>query len=76
MLVLTRKKGESIVIDGGITIQVANIDGNNVRLAINAPKNIRIYREEIYEQIQSQNKASVRNTKDVFSALKNMFRNQ
>lgn len=75
MLVLTRKKGESIIIDGGITVQIASIDGNNVRLAIDAPKNIRIYREEIYKQIQSQNKASVRNTKDVFSALKNMLRN-
>lgn len=76
MLVLSRKKGESIVIDGGITIQISSVEGNNIKLAIDAPKSIKIYREEIYKQIQSQNKASVRNTKDVFGALKNMLRNQ
>lgn len=47
MLVLTRKVGEAIVIDGEITIKVSQIQGNRVRLCIDAPRTHRIVREEI-----------------------------
>ncbi len=47
MLVLTRKPGEKVVIDGGITVTVVNVTGNNVRLGIDAPDQVRILRSEL-----------------------------
>ena len=49
MLVLTRKVGQVIVIDGGIEISVRRIQGNRVRLAVTAPRHVRIYRVETPE---------------------------
>ena len=48
MLVLTRKVGEKIVIDGSITVTIVAIDGNKVRLGITAPPEVRVDREEIH----------------------------
>ncbi len=48
MLILTRKIGESLIIDDRMTVTVMGMKGNQVRLGIDAPKNIRIYREEIF----------------------------
>jgi carbon storage regulator len=62
MLVLTRKLGESIAIDDSIKITVVQIKGKQVRLGIQAPKDTRIHREEVYIAIQDQNKASVATT--------------
>lgn len=56
MLVLTRKLGESIAIDDDIKIVVVQIKGKQVRLGIEAPRDTKIHREEIYLAIQSQNK--------------------
>jgi carbon storage regulator len=53
MLVLSRKKNESIVIDGNITITLVEIRGDKVRLAINAPKDVAVHREEVYEKIKA-----------------------
>jgi carbon storage regulator len=47
MLVLSRKVGESIVIDGGITVRVIEVQGNRVRIALDAPKSVRIARGEL-----------------------------
>ena len=47
MLVLTRKVGETVVIDGCITVTVVAMDGNNVRLGVTAPTEVRIDREEV-----------------------------
>jgi carbon storage regulator len=55
MLVLTRKLGESIAIDDHIKIRVVQIKGKQVRLGIEAPKDTKIHREEVYEAIQNQN---------------------
>ncbi len=60
MLVLTRKLGESIAIDDHIKVVVVQIKGKQVRLGIQAPKETKIHREEIYTAIQEQNKESVR----------------
>lgn len=54
MLVLSRKKNESIVIDDHITITVVEIRGDKVRLGIEAPKEISVHRREIFEAIQNQ----------------------
>ncbi len=58
MLILTRKTKESIVIgnDKEIKITVLNVRGNQVQLGIEAPKNITVHREEIYDRIQDLNK--------------------
>lgn len=55
MLVLTRKKGQSIVIAEKIKITVLELRGDQVRLGIEAPQELSVYREEIYEQILSEN---------------------
>lgn len=59
MLVLTRKLGESIAIDDNIKITVVQIKGKQVRLGIQAPKDTKIHREEVYLAIQEQNKEAV-----------------
>lgn len=56
MLVLTRKLGESIAIDDHIKIVVVQIKGKQVRLGIQAPKETKIHREEVYTAIRDQNK--------------------
>lgn len=58
MLVLTRKLGESIAIDDHIKIRVVQIKGKQVRLGIEAPKDTKIHREEVYLAIQDQNQQS------------------
>jgi carbon storage regulator len=60
MLVLSRKKGESIVIDDQIEVTVVAVDGDTIKLGIEAPKNISIHRKEIYLAIQEENKAAIR----------------
>lgn len=56
MLVLTRKHNQSIMIDDKIEIMVVEIRGDQVKIGIKAPKNISIYRSEIYEEIKNENK--------------------
>ena len=51
MLVLTRKVGEAIIIDGGIRVVVSSIHGDKVRIGIEAPSNVRVDREEIHRRI-------------------------
>jgi carbon storage regulator (csrA) len=59
MLVITRKKGESILIGDDIEIIVVKTDDGNVKLAINAPKNISVLRKELYKQVTEENQNSV-----------------
>lgn len=54
MLVLSRKKDESIIINDHITVTVVEIRGDKVRLGIEAPKDITVHRREVYEAIQDQ----------------------
>lgn len=56
MLVLSRKKNESIVIDGNIRIVVVDVQGDKVRLGIEAPLSVGVHRSEVWEAIQKQNK--------------------
>ena len=73
MLVLTRKVGESIIIDDKIKIQVVQVKKKQVRIGIEASKNTKIHREEIYRAIQQQNqqaaKTQVEGTKEVTELL-------
>ncbi len=64
MLVLTRKLGESIAIDDHIKIRVVQIKGKQVRIGIEAPKDTKIHREEVYMAIKDQNQQSVQVSQD------------
>jgi len=55
MLALTRKKGESIIINDNVEVIVLGVQGEQVKLGIVAPKSIPVHRKEIYEQIQQEN---------------------
>jgi carbon storage regulator len=70
MLVLTRKLGESIAIDDHIKIVVVQIKGKQVRLGIQAPKETKIHREEVYAAIQDQNTESAKSPVDVTQVSK------
>jgi len=70
MLALTRKKGESIIINDNIEVIVLGVQGEQVKLGIVAPKSIPVHRKEIYEQIQAENLEATQNIN--LSAVKNL----
>ena len=61
MLILTRRVGETLVIGDDVTITVLGVRGNQVRVGVNAPKDVAVHREEIYQRIQDEK--SVENNK-------------
>lgn len=71
MLALSRKQGESIVIGNDIEITILEIKGDQVKIGINAPKSVPVYRKELYTQITDTNReaieqaAALRNLKDL-----------
>lgn len=70
MLALSRKKDESIVINNNIEITIIEVRGDQVKIGIKAPKNVPIYRKEVYAQIQESNQAAADSA--AFDALKNL----
>ena len=70
MLVLSRKKGESIHIGNDIEIKVIAVEGDQIKLGIVAPKNISVHRSEIYEAIQQQNAEAIKGNMDLLKQLK------
>ena len=71
MLALSRKKGEAIVINNNIEITVLDVKGDQVKIGIAAPKEVPVYRKEVYVQIQESNKEAM--TVSDLSALQNLF---
>ncbi|MCL2198991.1 MAG: carbon storage regulator CsrA [Defluviitaleaceae bacterium] len=69
MLALTRKKGESIIVNDNIEVVVLGITGEQVRLGILAPKHITVHRKEIFEQIKNENKEAMQNVKEKIKNL-------
>ena len=62
MLALSRRKGESLILNNNIEITVLEIRGDQIKLGIKAPKEVPIYRKEVYEQIEESNKAAAEST--------------
>jgi len=74
MLVLTRKLGEVIKIGDNVKVVIVSIDGGSVKLGIEAPEEVPVYREEIYEKIAAENKAASSGfDKEKLESLKNIL---
>ena len=70
MLVVRRKKGESILIGENIEVSISAIENGTVKLSINAPKEIQILRKELYIEVQNENKEAVSSNIDVLKKIK------
>ena len=71
MLALSRKKNEAIIVNNNVEITILEIKGDQVKLGISAPREVPVYRTEVYVQIQEANKAATET--DTLDALKDLF---
>lgn len=71
MLVVKRKKGESILIGDDVEITVVDVDGCSVKLSINAPKDVTILRKELYKEVENENKKATCFDSEMLKKLKN-----
>ena len=71
MLALTRKTGDAIMINNNIEITVLEVRGDQVKIGISAPKEVSIYRKEVYLEIQKENEEAQQISMDDVEALKN-----
>ena len=74
MLVLTRRPGESIVVGENIVVTVIEIKGGQVRIGIDAPREVDVYREEIYEQVRQENLNAIANAEEIRRAVQGQSR--
>jgi carbon storage regulator len=59
MLILSRKSGESIIIDGRIQVKIVRVEGETVKIGIEAPSDVPVHRREVYEEIQNSNQQAL-----------------
>ena len=71
MLVLTRKRNQSIMVNDNIELTIIDIQGDQVRVGINAPKDVKIFRKEVYVEMKEANQKASNVTMDALSILKN-----
>ncbi len=71
MLALSRKKGEAIIVNNNVEITILEVKGDQVKIGIDAPKDVSIYRKEVYIQIQEANKEA--GDTEGLKALKNLL---
>lgn len=69
MLVLTRKRGQSILLGENIEVTILEINRDSVKIGINAPKNVEILRKELYEEIKRTNLESIVKSRDILKEL-------
>ncbi|RII36201.1 carbon storage regulator [Clostridium chromiireducens] len=70
MLIITRKKGESLMIGDDIEIIISKIDDGSVKVGIKAPKNIEILRKELYEEVEKENKEATKIDINMLNSIK------
>ncbi|MED3875762.1 carbon storage regulator CsrA [Lysinibacillus sp. NPDC097279] len=70
MLVLSRKKDESIMIGDQIEIKILAVEGDQIKLGIVAPKTVKVHRSEVFEAIQAQNKEALASSSNFLEQLK------
>ncbi|RQN12318.1 carbon storage regulator [Clostridium butyricum] len=70
MLIITRKKGESLMIGDDIEIVVSKIDDGSVKIGIKAPKDVSILRKELYEQVEQENKEATKIDISILNSIK------
>lgn len=70
MLIITRKKGESLMIGDDIEIVISKIDDGSVKIGIEAPKNVTILRKELYEEVEMENKEASKIDISMLSSIK------
>jgi len=73
MLILSRKLNESIMIGDQIEISIVDIRGDQVKLGIQAPKNVKVYRQEVYRAIQKENIEAVKSRPELVFSLDNLL---
>ena len=76
MLVLTRKLGEVIRIGDSVTVRVLELKGSHVRLGVEAPGEVRIYREEVYQTVRKENEGAALREPDGLDAAAEVWRGQ
>ena len=74
MLILSRKLNESIIIGDDIELSIVDIKGDQVKIGINAPKNVKVFRKEVYDAIQEENRAAARSSIDTIPSLDDMLK--
>ena len=74
MLILARKENQSIMIGDNIEITIVNIKGDHIKIGINAPDNVKVYRKEIFEEIQKANLEAVKVNPDAMKNLGDLFK--
>ena len=74
MLVLSRKKGQTIRIGDDIEITIVATANDQVKIGIQAPKNVEILRQEVFEEIQAENKAATASIDNLLSNIKNIIK--
>lgn len=73
MLALSRKAGESVILGNNIELTILEVKGEQVKLGIKAPKEIAIYRKELFEQIQTSNKEAIESVATGINNLSELF---
>ena len=74
MLVLSRKKGQTIRIGDDIEITIVATTNDQVKIGIQAPKNVEILRQEVFEEIQAENKAATASIDNLLSSIRNIIK--
>ncbi len=76
MLILSRKLNESIVIDGRIVVKILRVDGDVVKVGIEAPKEVPVHRQEVYDEIQKSNQEAVASNRAAVTQLARVLRTE